>query len=254
VGSLADRHRSEGWRRAHDDICDLAGDPLCPHANPFAQGVISGPSAQPNELDAEVVDMLGEVVCFKNVNWETDSDGLFTEEASLSPARIATTVQDPQAEAASSRIRPVSPWVKAQEQQGHEIHYLMLDIDAPAALIPSSTGGHHHLYIGIPMTWEKQLLPLLKALRDAKIIEDGFYYASEKRRATFLRLPWIKKGEERQPDLSTPEGVQAFLEGRRPRDLPINPDPWAGVTRDDLNVLPDVHPNPDHPSRVKDVL
>lgn len=241
MGSLADRHRSEGWRRAHDDLCEL-GD-FCPHTNPFSQGVISAPTASPNELDEQVVDLLDEVVCFKNLDWETNSDDMFTEAAALSPARIATTVRDPQAEAASSRLAPRTAWIRGQEKDGHEMHYLMLDIDAPAALIPSSTAGHYHLYIGITMSWTRQLLPLLKALRDAKIIEEGFYYASEKRRATFLRLPWIKKGEERQPDLSTPEGIQAFLEGERPPDLKVDPDPWSSV-----------HPNPDHPSRLPEVF
>ena len=35
------------------------------------------------------------------------------------------------------------------------MHRPILDIDLPAALIPSSTPGHYHLYIDKPMEWDR---------------------------------------------------------------------------------------------------
>ena len=72
------------------------------------------------------------------------------------------------------------------------LHTVMLDLDVPARLIPSSTGGHYHLYIDVPMPWGKYKR-LLKTLAHVGIIEPGYYKAACSRKATFLRLPWIKK-------------------------------------------------------------
>jgi hypothetical protein len=73
-------------------------------------------------------------------------------------------------------------------------HTPLLDIDMPAALIPSSTEGHYHLYIDKEMTW-REYKRFLKAMMKAGIIEKGYYKVSVKRKATQLRLPWIKKVE-----------------------------------------------------------
>ncbi|WP_426940284.1 hypothetical protein [Pseudarthrobacter sp. S6] len=72
------------------------------------------------------------------------------------------------------------------------MHRPVLDIDIPAALIPSSTPGHHHLYIDKPMT-PLQYVDLLKALTAAGIIEEGYAAASIERGYTSARLPWVKK-------------------------------------------------------------
>lgn len=75
-----------------------------------------------------------------------------------------------------------------------EFHRPVLDIDFPAKLVPSSTPGRFHLYLDKPMSWaayEK----LLTALADAGIVERGYVRASIERGATFVRLPWIKKGD-----------------------------------------------------------
>lgn len=75
-------------------------------------------------------------------------------------------------------------------------HTIALDLDVPAALIPSSTPGHSHLYIDVALTWNdyKRLLILLGEL---EVLEEGYVRASLARRATFLRLPWIRKGMEK---------------------------------------------------------
>lgn len=71
-------------------------------------------------------------------------------------------------------------------------HTVMLDIDMPVRVVPSSTEGHCHLYIDKPMPWWRYRR-LLRALKAAGIIEPGYYSASIARRATHLRLPWVQK-------------------------------------------------------------
>ena len=75
------------------------------------------------------------------------------------------------------------------------MHRPILDIDLPAALIPSSTPGHYHLYIDKPMEWDRYE-DLLYALSAAGIIEGGYAGASCEREYTSVRLPWIKKNKE----------------------------------------------------------
>jgi O-acetyl-ADP-ribose deacetylase (regulator of RNase III) len=72
-------------------------------------------------------------------------------------------------------------------------HTVMLDLDVAAMLVPSSTAGHSHLYIDVPMMWQdyEQLLILLARVN---ILESGYVRASQRRGATALRLPWVRKG------------------------------------------------------------
>jgi hypothetical protein len=75
---------------------------------------------------------------------------------------------------------------------GETTHKLILDLDIPAQLIPSSTPGHSHLYIDKGMSdaaWQT----LLFALASAGIIEPGYMRASITRGFTAVRLPWVKK-------------------------------------------------------------
>lgn len=74
-------------------------------------------------------------------------------------------------------------------------HRPLLDIDFPAAVIPSSTEGHCHLYIDKELEW-KDYKKLLNVLADLGIIEHGYRGASLARGYSALRLPWIKKNEE----------------------------------------------------------
>lgn len=73
-----------------------------------------------------------------------------------------------------------------------DFHRPFLDIDFPVAVLPSSTEGHHHLYIDKQMTWG-QYSKLLKVLAEVGIIEDNYAKASIARGHTAIRLPWIKK-------------------------------------------------------------
>jgi len=74
-------------------------------------------------------------------------------------------------------------------------HRPLLDIDFPAAVIPSSTEGHCHLYIDKELEW-KEYKKLLNVLADLGIIEHGYRGASLARGYSALRLPWIKKKED----------------------------------------------------------
>lgn len=71
-------------------------------------------------------------------------------------------------------------------------HWPVIDIDYPAALVPSTTPGHFHLYLDRDVEWSKYR-KVLEALADAGLIQDGFMRASVKRRKTYVRLPWVKK-------------------------------------------------------------
>jgi hypothetical protein len=74
-------------------------------------------------------------------------------------------------------------------------HRPVLDIDFPAKLVPSSTPGHFHLYLDCPMDWETYET-LLVDLAGAGVIQPGYAAASISRKATSVRLPWIRKAVE----------------------------------------------------------
>lgn len=78
---------------------------------------------------------------------------------------------------------------------GSEKHKVVLDIDFPAKLVPSSTEGHFHLYIDHELSWD-EYLRLLWVLADIGLVEEGYASSSQERGYTSLRLPWIKKKEE----------------------------------------------------------
>ena len=89
-------------------------------------------------------------------------------------------------------------------------HAPCIDLDVPAVLVPSSTPGHSHLYIDVPMTWE-QYEAILTALADAGVMEQGYYRASKLRKGTHLRLPWVRKPEPPPPVvLSAPRPGDPF--------------------------------------------
>lgn len=80
-------------------------------------------------------------------------------------------------------------------------HDLLIDIDRPCWLIPSTTPGHYHLYVSVkggidPTVYGK----LLDALANANVIEVGYAGASQARGFTSVRLPWIQKVRGKVPD------------------------------------------------------
>ena len=78
---------------------------------------------------------------------------------------------------------------------GYRKHRILLDIDHEAALIPSSTEGHYHLYINHLLT-DEQMEKLVKVLEEIELIAPGNANQWWRHKALFLRLPWIKKRNE----------------------------------------------------------
>ncbi|WDS52143.1 hypothetical protein SEA_UTZCHIPS_37 [Microbacterium phage UtzChips] len=71
-------------------------------------------------------------------------------------------------------------------------HKVILDIDLPAKLVPSSTEGHFHLYIDHEVAWD-YYQELLWAMARCGLIEDGYASASVARGHTAARMPWVQK-------------------------------------------------------------
>lgn len=125
----------------------------------------------------------------KNVRWEIEDyvEGI-KDEREVTPA-----LGD--AEAVSSRWRFTRPFDGYDQDN---LHAVLLDLDVPAYLVRSSTEDHHHLYVETRARWE-DYVEFLNAAAKIGMIEQGYANACIERGATSLRLPWIKKGEER-PD------------------------------------------------------
>ena len=128
-------------------------------------------------------------------------------------------VEEPSWENPGNLIVSGPPFTVPQEH-----HTPLLDIDIPVELIESSTPGHHHLgFPEIKLSWTKYV-NLLKALKDAGIIEPGYYGASIERGFTAVRTP-----DNRKPEASDPIGfIQIYNEHGDIVDKPIyapKPDP-----------------------------
>lgn len=73
-------------------------------------------------------------------------------------------------------------------------HALVLDIDHPTWLVPSTTPGHFHLYVDVPSGIEtSDYEAILNALAVGGVIEWGYAGASKARGFTSVRLPWVEK-------------------------------------------------------------
>lgn len=84
-----------------------------------------------------------------------------------------------------------------------DTHRPILDIDFPAALIPSTTPGHFHLYLDKEIPADRYFM-LLRTLANAGIIEEGYANASIERGYTAARLPWIRKQKLKLPASAQP--------------------------------------------------
>lgn len=81
---------------------------------------------------------------------------------------------------------------KSIAQKPSAKHKILLDVDMPVVVIPSSTPGHHHLYIDKELSWP-QYRVLLEALGKAGVVEEGYLRAAIHQKFTTLRTPWTKK-------------------------------------------------------------
>lgn len=88
--------------------------------------------------------------------------------------------------------------LRTDEPAGLKRHAVLLDLDVPAYLVPSSTEGHSHLYIDVSVR-ERDYYRLLEVLADCGVIERGYADVSRRKGATFVRLPWIKKDKDSEP-------------------------------------------------------
>jgi len=89
-------------------------------------------------------------------------------------------------------------------------HRPVIDIDVPVRYVPSTTPGHGHLYIDVPMDWP-QMAKVLIALRDAGVVEEGYLNAALDRGATYVRPEWVKKPAWPITDpVPSPEPAQPF--------------------------------------------
>lgn len=68
----------------------------------------------------------------------------------------------------------------------------ILDLDFAHVVRESSTSGHHHLYIDVPMS-KLQWTILMLALYHAGVVELGFVVWSLRRGGNFVRKPGLKK-------------------------------------------------------------
>lgn len=75
---------------------------------------------------------------------------------------------------------------------GNGKHMGIIDLDLPCELVPSSTLGNYHLYIGKEMTWWRYRL-MLWAMWRAGIVQKGFYKAAVRRGYSSVRPPWEVK-------------------------------------------------------------
>jgi hypothetical protein len=141
-----------------------------------------------------LLSLLGELVTMKVTQWAVDSDGMDNWEDDREPADIL----DGANVVTSKRIPPKAPHWYGEKQAAEYAagvksnHAILLDIDVPAWLVPSSTEGHSHLYVDVHCR-EEDYFAFLDAAAKVGLIQYGYASASKKKGATFLRLPWVKK-------------------------------------------------------------
>ena len=81
--------------------------------------------------------------------------------------------------------------------------------EAEPRWVPSTTSGHHHVYVDWPYLWD-DYLGRLEKLMHLDIVEVGYYYASRERGVSFVRMPGVLKEEDDNPP-SAMDGVDVFL-------------------------------------------
>lgn len=69
---------------------------------------------------------------------------------------------------------------------------IAIPLVVPARLVPSSSPGHHHLYLETVLTWSVYN-ELLRRMADAELIERNWHAMCERRKMGLLRKPGIGK-------------------------------------------------------------
>lgn len=79
---------------------------------------------------------------------------------------------------------------------GSLTHQLAIDLDHQCYLVPSETSGHFHFFIDRPIEHDAYMA-LLEALKNAGLIEEGYFLAAKARGQTFVAVrPWKKRRDE----------------------------------------------------------
>ena len=91
------------------------------------------------------------------------------------------------------RARPAEANLVASRREDG-LHMPTIDVDHPSRLEPSSSPGHYHLFIDVPMTW-RSYRRLLRALYLGGVIGRNAYWRSLDRGASFVRPPGVFKTE-----------------------------------------------------------
>jgi hypothetical protein len=122
-----------------------------------------------------VLGLIANLRLFRVTKWDEDSNVTLSREerepaTSIADANVSTSIRE----------------------DSEDCHALLLDLDVPAWLVPSSTEGHSHLYVDVKIP-TSAYFTLLDALADAGVIQPGYANSSKHRGGTALRLPWIKK-------------------------------------------------------------
>lgn len=73
---------------------------------------------------------------------------------------------------------------------GH--HAVVIDLDVPAWLVPSTSVAHSHLYADVSCSWP-DYLEFLRAAAKIGLLEQGYVAACEARGYSSVRLPWVAK-------------------------------------------------------------
>lgn len=114
----------------------------------------------------------------KNLDKEPKKD----QAGNYPPLEQAEDVPEEEANLVSSKLQYI----------GSNLHAPALDVDFPVECYESSTPGHYHVYIDVPMPWWKYRI-MLWWMTKCGIIERGYYKASVKRKATYLRKKGVYK-------------------------------------------------------------
>jgi hypothetical protein len=76
-----------------------------------------------------------------------------------------------------------------------EYHLPVFDCDFEIETVPSSTPGHYHLYIDVPIEF-KHYMNIMRAFVDAGLIEEGYYHACLSHGEGFVRRPGHNKKDD----------------------------------------------------------
>lgn len=138
-----------------------------------------------------LLSLLGNLRMFKVTTWNEDSSVTYSREqrepaSDISQANVATSIRE-----------------DVGDPDNAPLHALLIDLDLPAYLVPSSTKGHSHLYVDVAIP-QQRYFRLLDALAECGVIQNGYAASSKGRGGTALRLPWIKKPDTQEVPPSPP--------------------------------------------------